>query len=150
LCAFFSCFNYLSERTILVMMEAQNLKRSAELNSTLKCPPPAGQTPPPQGHVSSFVPSPVECASPTTGTLYHPATPIPPGAIFHHTPSSPVPTFAVQKNESMNSHNVRTHTNLNPCPPFFHSPLSASLTYGVCFRNILVFSLNTPSPPLNN
>lgn len=71
--------------------------------SVSKCPAPAGQTPPPPGarehHLAAapFIPSPIECASPTSGNMYHPATPMPVGnPAFHNTPASPpVPSFQV-------------------------------------------------------
>jgi hypothetical protein len=66
----------------------------------VKYPAPAGQTPPTQERcvpsTSTFVPSPIECASPTTGTMYHPATPIPStSSVYHNSPPPPAPTFNV-------------------------------------------------------
>jgi len=131
----------------------------------VKCPAPAGQTPPvPQAHpaaspvASTFLPSPVECASPTTGTLYHPATPMPTGAVFHNTPASPIPTFAVNNSINSISNNefqnspilcgpTPTSTPVQPSTAFTHSPQPttpmefASETYSA--------PTNSPAPHLS-
>lgn len=87
-------------------METSTTTTITPAHVDMKCPAPAGQTPPPHDRVtpnsSGFVPSPVECASPTSGTMYHPATPMPTAAMFHTTSTSPspIPTFNVQHTSS--------------------------------------------------
>lgn len=105
---------------------------SSSTHTPLKCPPPAGFTPN-APHISPFVPSPVECASPNSGHLFHPATPIPTAAVFHNTPASPVPTFAVNDQpEQVNSPILCGPTPVStPVHPGFvkHSPQPAHIDF---------------------
>lgn len=98
-------------------------------HAPLRCPAPAGQTPNTthSRDGTQLVPSPVECASPTSGNMFHPATPIPVTAAFHNTPASPVPTFAV--NDQPTDQAVNSPAMCGPTPAstpvhhsFIHSP----------------------------
>ena len=112
-----------------------------------KAPAPAGQTPP--FHEKSvpsttFVPSPVECASPTSGNLFHPATPIPNNAVFHNTPASPVPTFNVNDTE----HHQNSPMMCGPTPastPVVHSTQYAHSPQAANYE----FATETFSSPLS-
>eukprot|EP00026_Physarum_polycephalum_P013367 Phypoly_transcript_13760.p1 GENE.Phypoly_transcript_13760~~Phypoly_transcript_13760.p1 ORF type:complete len:294 (+),score=68.36 Phypoly_transcript_13760:111-992(+) len=115
----------------------------------LKCPAPAGQTPPTQERgipsTSTFVPSPIECASPTTGIMYHPATPMPVSSLFHNTPASPpIPTFNVTQEAPQNSPMLCGPTPTSTPVPvhtsFSSSPQTANIEYAT-----ETFS-NSPTP----
>src|SRR5690242_19826950 len=101
---------------------ASTLSTSVD-KSHVKCPAPAGCTPP----MPHAAPSPAECTD-ASGSKFHPPTPYPETTIFSHNPHL-IPTLTAQESSPVLCGPTPASTPVHPSSSYPHSPTPSNIEF---------------------